>query len=122
MLKLNIVFVCTSNRDRSVALEKYFSEKYPQHSYRSAGINTYFTKKYGTRLISKDDICWSDFIVFADKIHFEKTREKFPDWMPDKMCMVLQLGYYERGAVSSEYIASAERIILASVENFSSLK
>ena len=42
---MNILFICTSNNDRSPALEKYYREKYPEHKYKRAGINKYFTTK-----------------------------------------------------------------------------
>lgn len=48
---MNILFICTSNKDRSPALQEYFSIIYPQHAFKSAGVNKYFTKKHGTVLV-----------------------------------------------------------------------
>lgn len=44
---MNILFLCTSNKDRSPALEKHFREKYPMHKYRSA-ISREITQNYGS--------------------------------------------------------------------------
>lgn len=102
---MKILFVCTSNFDRSPALENRFRETNPQHEYRSAGINEYHTAKKGTRLISQSDIDWADFIVYCEVIHLEITEKKL--WVR-KPFVILRCGEYVRGGVNNEYIAKAE--------------
>ncbi len=116
MKKLHVLFVCTSNRDRSPALEKYFREKYPEHEYRSAGINTYLTSKKGTHLINQDDMAWTDFVVFAEDIHYAVTINKFRFFLAEKapegkQCTILNLGEYVRGDVNEDYLGRAEEKI-----------
>lgn len=64
---MNILFICASNKDRSPALQRHFEKLYPEHSFRSAGINKYFTTKNGTHLVDDNDISWAHGIVFASK-------------------------------------------------------
>lgn len=81
----NILFVCTSNKDRSPALEKYFkiiendSMCFEGSNFRSAGVNKYFTAKHGTKLITLEDIAWANCIVYAEEIHKEITHRMFPE-------------------------------------------
>lgn len=103
-----IIFICTSNADRSVALERYFREKYPQHEYRSAGINEYHTTKKGTHLVNQDDVDWADLIVYAEDVH----RDKISKWVSvpaDRNFIVLNSGKYEKGNVSAEYLLKSDR-------------
>ena len=50
--KMKVVFICTSNKDRSPALEKYFKKVYPQHTFSSAGVNQYFCGKKDTKYLT----------------------------------------------------------------------
>lgn len=67
----NVIFICTSNKDRSPALEKYFAENYPEHNFRSAGVNKFFTGKNDTHYLTLEDIDWADMLVCAERIHIE---------------------------------------------------
>lgn len=106
---MNILFICTSNKDRSPALEKYYRDKYPENSYRSAGINKYFTSKKQTHYLTQDDVDWSDVIVFAEYIHYNVTNEKFD--ICDKQHIILNLGKYSRGLENCDYLKNSEKIL-----------
>lgn len=108
-----ILFVCTSNADRSPALEKYFSEKYQIHQYRSAGINKYHTSKKGNHYLTMDDIKWADIIVCAEQIHLDIITRDFNDenFLFIK-ALVLNCGEYVKGNVSMEYLKCAEEKII----------
>lgn len=105
--KLKIIFICTSNKDRSVALEKFFREKYPQNEYRSAGINKYFTTVKGTHYLTEEDVAWVDLMVFAETIHHAITHKRFLD-MGLKKSIILNCGEYEQGNVGEDYLLKAE--------------
>ena len=71
---MKILFICTANRDRSKTAEVHFSKKYPEHTYKSAGINKYLSERHGgihvnrSMLDSADrvmcaEICHSDYII-----------------------------------------------------------
>ena len=106
---MKILFVCTSNKDRSPALEAYFSEVYPDHQYRSAGVNEYFTGKHGTHYITVNDICWADIIVYAEDVHYDVACDKFPETEVEfKDCLVLRLGEYREGQLGEDYLMAAD--------------
>lgn len=106
---MNILFVCTSNSDRSPALEKHFSEKYTEHKYRSVGINRYHCERKGTKLLHPEDMNWANLIIFAEQIHLKKAT---PLFRPDTAFFVLELGHYEKGKMAG-YVQKAEEKLLA---------
>ena len=109
-MKINVLFCCTSNADRSPALEEYFRANYPQHEYRSAGVNKYFTSKKGTHCLTQDDIDWCHIIVFAEDIHYLVTvKKEFK--LDNKTSIALNLGEYVKGAIDKSYLQRAEKII-----------
>lgn len=101
-----ILIICTSNRDRSPALEQYFRANYPQHEYRSAGVNKYFCEKHGTHYLTQEDIDWSDMIVFAENIHKVLTINKHI--IPHLNWISLNLGNYQQGCIGEDYLLKAE--------------
>lgn len=110
---MRILFICTSNADRSPALEKYFRQHYPKHEYASAGINHYHCKKKGTHHLTKDDIFNSDLVVFCEKVHLNVVSTKPYEWNVyvnnfHGKYTVLQLGKYEKGNVNEDYLKRAE--------------
>lgn len=131
---MKILFICTSNRDRSPSLEKYFRAVYPQHKYRSAGINKYFCGEKKTHYLIQEDVDWADLIVFAENIHLQVTAKHYGFFarcysddkvvaisgdanhpnssvMPDtpKYLFVLNCGNYLKGALHDDYLTCAEQ-------------
>lgn len=75
---MRILFICTSNKDRSPALEKYFSIVMPSYRFFSAGVNAYFCKKHQTHFVTEDNIKFdADFIVFAEDIHLQVLESRY---------------------------------------------
>ena len=107
---MKILFVCTSNKDRSPALEAYFSEVYPDHQYRSAGVNKYFTGKHGTHYLTVNDIGWADIIAYAEDVHYNVVCDTFTETnVQFKDCLVLGLGEYQEGQVGEDYLMAADQ-------------
>lgn len=125
----NVLMVCTSNKDRSPALENYFKETHPNYEYRSAGINKYFCEKKGTHLINEDDIIWADLLVFAEDVHLKVVCERYKAHTPipngsrhdrgsisfddekvkkDLKFIVLNCGDYKQGCIGEDYLTKAE--------------
>ena len=107
--KLKVLFICTSNQDRSVSLENYFRDNYPQHDYRSAGVNKYFTSKKGTHYLTAEDIEWAELIVYAEEIHYVVANRDFTAtgvWLKDSLN--LNLGEYKQGQIGEDYLLKAE--------------
>jgi predicted protein tyrosine phosphatase len=105
---MNILFVCTSNKDRSPALENHFRAILPKHQYRSAGINRYHTRRKNTRYLEKADIEWANFVVFAEPIHEKITVERFPNDIIHSTTLVL--GDYSSEKIG-EYVKEAEKLL-----------
>jgi predicted protein tyrosine phosphatase len=115
---MKILFVCTSNQDRSPALEKYFSEKYPAHEYRSAGINQYHCRRKETHYMCQEDADWADWVIFAEQIHrdiFFKAFYPSKDHGYEYDWVCLNLGEYVQGAINDEYLQKAEKVILDNI-------
>lgn len=127
---MHCLFICTSNADRSVALEKHFQVKYLHHDFRSAGINKYHTSKKGTHLLTTEDLNWADLLVFAEEVHFNKviglevvqpclynhdliefSGAKFDFEQKNRTYVILKLGKYEKGNINQEYLSKAESIL-----------
>jgi len=118
---LRILFVCTSNKDRSPALEKYFSKAYKGFECRSAGINRYFCKKKGTHLIEWQDLIWANLVVYAEDIHKRRTIELIAPSIIPKPHVVLNCGEYKQGHIGEDYIAKAEDKIIKKVKKITSI-
>lgn len=115
----HIIFICTSNFDRSVSLERYFKSVYPNNEYRSAGVNRYFTGLKGTHYLTQEDIDWADLIVYAEDIHYKVVRRDFDmtkKEMSDKDTCILNLGEYTQGQVGEDYLLKAEFILKKTIE------
>lgn len=121
---MKILFVCTSNKDRSPALEEYFKATQPENEYRSAGINEYFCKKKGTHLIIEDDLIWADLVIYAEDIHKKIIQEKiispstsFPPSTYVHKYLILNCGEYKQGCIGDDYILKAEEKVKTFMEN-----
>ncbi len=103
------IFICENNCDISPLLEKYFREKYPQHEYRSAGINKPHTFFEGTHYLTQDDLEWADMIVYAENVHRDVAGRDFKLPVRHEMiCAILDCERYERGSSGDSYLACAE--------------
>ena len=109
---LRILFICTSNKDRSPALAEYFSKAYEGFTCKSAGINKYFCGKHRTHLVTWEDVSWASFIVFCEDIHKKKTAEILLPSKVYKTHIVLNCGEYKEGHMADDSIARAEDIIM----------
>ena len=66
---MNILFVCSANKQRSKTAEDYFSSKIHIHSYHSVGTNPKICNKEGTNLITEDDLKWADLVYTMEEKH-----------------------------------------------------
>ena len=66
---MNILFICTANRDRSRTAEVYFQNKYPEHRFRSAGINKYLSERHGGIHLKRYMLDVADRIICAEQVH-----------------------------------------------------
>lgn len=66
---MNILFICTANRDRSRTAELHFQAKYPEHRFRSAGINRYLSERHGGVHVRRYMLDVADRIICAEYVH-----------------------------------------------------
>ena len=66
---MNVLFICTANRDRSKTAEIYFQNKYPLYRFRSAGINKFLCERHGGVHVKKYMLDIADRIVCAEHVH-----------------------------------------------------
>ena len=82
-VRTKILFVCSSNRRRSLTAETIFQDD-PRWRVRSAGTEE------GARIkVTAGHLDWADVVVAMDKRHKERLRQKYADAMADKVCVCL---------------------------------
>lgn len=70
---MNILFVCSANKIRSVTAENHFRKIKPEHTYDSAGTNEKICKQSGTTLLSIEQAEWAETILKINQKFFEKS-------------------------------------------------
>jgi protein-tyrosine-phosphatase len=73
---MNILFVCTANKDRSRTAELYFQNKYPLHRFRSTGINKFLSERHGGIHIKRYMLEIADLVICMEKCHSDYIIEK----------------------------------------------
>ncbi len=66
---MNILFICTANRDRSRTAELMFQNLYPLHRFRSAGINKYLSERHGGIPLKRYMLEVADKILCMEQEH-----------------------------------------------------
>ncbi len=82
---MNILFVCTYNRHRSLTAEHLFKNN-PNHLVRSVG-----TSLTARRKVIKQDIVWSDIIFAMEHKHSQILKEKFTKQLANKEVICLDI-------------------------------
>jgi predicted protein tyrosine phosphatase len=95
---MNILFICTANRDRSRTAEIHFQNKYPLDRFRSAGINKYLSERHGGVHVKTYMLDVADRIICAEPIH--------SDWIVKN--------------IDKKYLPKIEILYLGDTDNFMS--
>ncbi|PMM12513.1 hypothetical protein BCT61_05560 [Vibrio breoganii] len=78
---MNILFLCTSNVNRSKTAEYHFSKTQDENTYQSAGLSEKYCKKCGSRLCSITLLEWADVVYVMEAEHSRRierhTGEKY---------------------------------------------
>lgn len=69
---MNILFLCTSNLQRSPTAEKLFSPS-SEHEFRSVGLEIRNCLQYRTTICTEDMLKWADRIYVFEKTHLLKV-------------------------------------------------
>ena len=82
---INILFVCSENKLRSVTAEAVFAG-HPNVSAISAGTNS-----DAETTVTGDLIEWADIVLVMEKSHKNKVAKKFKNLLKDKKLAVLDI-------------------------------
>lgn len=72
---MKILFICSANKQRSKTADDYFSEKYPNENFQSAGTNIELCRKEGTTELTEDLLIWADKIFVMESKHFDLIKK-----------------------------------------------
>lgn len=72
---MNILFLCTSNVNRSKTAEKHFATKEPHIHFRSAGLSKKECQRKGTTLCTEEMLIWADIIFVMETEHIRRIEE-----------------------------------------------
>lgn len=72
---MNILFLCTSNINRSKTAEKYFAAKQPHINFRSAGLSKKECQRNATTLCTEEMLVWADLIYVMEAEHIRRIEE-----------------------------------------------
>jgi protein-tyrosine phosphatase len=82
---LNILFICSRNRWRSLTAETIF-KRHQHHTIRSAG-----TSKEARIKVSEKLILWADLIFVMEKKHKGILEQKFSQSISEKEIVILNI-------------------------------
>ena len=63
------LFICSANKDRSKTAEDYFSEKFPEIEFISAGTNRKICEQEGTNPLTEDMLEWAEKVFVMEEKH-----------------------------------------------------
>lgn len=82
---MNLLFLCSQNKRRSLTAEKIF-DGYNGHRARSAGTESNSRIKVTPGLLG-----WADIIFCMEKKHVRRIKEKYPDIAANKRLVCLNI-------------------------------
>jgi predicted protein tyrosine phosphatase len=107
---LQVVFVCTQNKLRSLAAEAIFRDR-PDWEVASAG-----TGRDAPCPVSRDLLDWADVAVCMEKVHRDILRQRFRGALPDDRILTLGIpDEYE--LMDPELVALLTRLVPHRLEN-----
>ena len=97
MIKINILFLCSQNKRRSLTAEKIFDGKHG-YTVRSAGTENNSRVKVTPGLLG-----WADIIYCMEKKHLRRIKEKYQDIICEKKVINLNIpddyNYMDEGLI-----------------------
>lgn len=125
---MKVLIICTSAHDRSPALANYLFNLYPQHQYKYAGINKYFCSQHNSHYIELKDLKWADLIIYAERVHLDRTTNLFMEEFTHRQIpvletnnyLVLNCGEYKKDSpLAEDWLTKAEDMIRLNIREFS---
>lgn len=72
---MHIVFLCTSNVNRSRTAEDIFRAKFPEYEFCSAGLSEKYCTRNDTTLCTIEMLSWADKVFVNEQLHIERITE-----------------------------------------------
>lgn len=100
----NFLFVCSANKQRSKTADDYFSSKFPELHFDSAGTNLKICQKEGTNALNDDMMEWADLVFVMENKHKELIVKSSGDAYSQKI-VVLNIPdvyqYYQKELITT---------------------
>jgi predicted protein tyrosine phosphatase len=74
-LHINILFLCTSNLNRSRTAEDFYRSANADHQFKSAGLSQKYCQQYGTTLCTTELLTWADKVFVMEDVHVQRITE-----------------------------------------------
>lgn len=72
---MNVLFLCTSNVNRSKTCEDYFRQVNPAHNYKSAGLSYKNCERFNSTICTHELLLWADIIYVFEQMHIDRLKE-----------------------------------------------
>ncbi|ACJ29453.1 Protein tyrosine phosphatase, putative [Shewanella piezotolerans WP3] len=72
---MNILFLCTANKQRSKTAEELVGAADKSNQYKSAGLSAKYVAKAGSTLCTNEQLEWADKIYVFETTHIERIQE-----------------------------------------------
>ena len=72
---MNVLFLCTSNVNRSKTCEDYFRQVNPAHNYKSAGLSYKNCERFNSTICTHELLLWADVIYVFEDMHIDRLKE-----------------------------------------------
>ena len=76
---MNILFLCTANKQRSKTAEELFSALDKCNKYKSAGLSSKYVEKAGSTLCTEELLAWADKIYTFEDMHIQRITQHTGD-------------------------------------------
>ena len=76
---MNILFLCTANKQRSKTAEELFSALDKCNEYKSAGLSSKYVEKAGSTLCTEELLDWADKIYTFEDMHTQRITQHTGD-------------------------------------------
>ncbi len=101
-----ILFICSANKDRSKTAEDYYSQRYPELHFDSAGTNKKTCYQLGTNYMSATQLDGADIIFVMEQKHVSAIKTIFGNQYFNKTTVLHIKDIYKYG--SKDLIAVLE--------------
>jgi len=76
---MNIIFLCTANKERSRTAQELFSALDKTNTYKSASLSAKYVAKANTTLCTEEMLAWADKVYVFEDAHVERIKQHTGD-------------------------------------------